>query len=662
MFKYKKRVLMEFDYLNNQTSFVTSKELAQEFNVSEKTIKNDMDELSQLCADSGAQLVSKRHYGYQIQVLDPEIYENVRNDVFIYFFSSGINSAKIQDERLLSILHSMLMSEDYLTVDTLAQQQYVTRTSIITKMKVIRKIISSYHLTIKKAQEEGPMIQGREYDIRLLMLDTIENSHYLNSIYQLRKMHDRWFRLDSEEERLKLRQILLTTLRENRYRLRDDTINKMSYYLCLVKKRYFSGYQVHFTRKEADVIRSFGIYRVISRMFIQMAQETTYPTDENEVLAMCLYIMTHMDGNSNSLLFPKRYAIRSKDLATAILCEINRWYGLNFMDDPTAYEKVIHTLIPILIQTDFGSAAHRYAYMLRSEEQMNPLATEFAKIAAMVYERTFGEALSVSNQMIIAALFSSLLVNERYPFRPLSIAITGAYGLNYSEIIRKIFISRFSRYIQTIDTYELYELRSYPKERFDVVVANFGAAQHGYRYEWPLFSFDNLPTDKDLNRFFNDFIICQLNLHTLIDRLDIPPINYYNDCKYSNVHDFIEMLSLKYGSNDEHAQMIRTYFQDADSARFDRGVLFLPLRMSGHPLIDIYKVFNKHDKSCSFRFFVVLSISFDGSFLKARLVHDFLTQYTINFPWFKKLIDQNEANVVEACLRESLKVLPITPY
>lgn len=562
---------MEFDYLNDKDNYVTARELSEEFDVSEKTIKNDIAELSQLCKDAGAQLVAKRHYGYRIQVTDAQVFEQIRDKLSIYFYSSGLRFAKTIDERLLAILQTMLISDTYLTIEDLTERYFLTRSTIISNVKVIREIVASYHLRVRKPHEKGAMIQGREYDIRLLMLASIENFHYLNSIYVLTSMYERWFRLASEEERLMLRQILLNTLRKHHIQLRDDTMNQLAYYLCLIKKRYESGYRVCFNEEEVRIIRSFGLYSIIHSMFEEMAAQTEYPVDEQEILAVCLYILTHLDGNSNTALFPKRYQFRALDFVDKVAKEIDRLYQLNFAEDRDSVTLLANTVAPIMIQSDFHMASHKYAYRLHAEEELNPLAKEFSRVASMVFEHMSGQTLSISNQNVLSVAFIALLSKEGYPFRRLNIAITGSYGLNYSEITRNIFAQRFGRFLQHIDIYELYELRSFPNDRFDAVVANFGSPHHGYRYEWPLISFENLPTDKDLNRFYNDFILTQLGLKRWMKEFQIPPILRYTDCHYSDFPHFLETLALKYGHDDAGTQAIRQYLSDMEHHCFNRG-------------------------------------------------------------------------------------------
>ena len=54
---------------------MTSQELAERIGVSAHTIKNEMPQVAQILNENGARLVSRRHKGYYVEVLDPEVYD-----------------------------------------------------------------------------------------------------------------------------------------------------------------------------------------------------------------------------------------------------------------------------------------------------------------------------------------------------------------------------------------------------------------------------------------------------------------------------------------------------------------------------------------------------------------------------------------------------------
>lgn len=54
---------------------MTSQELAERIGVSAHTIKNEMPQVAQILNENGARLVSRRHKGYYVEVLDPEAYD-----------------------------------------------------------------------------------------------------------------------------------------------------------------------------------------------------------------------------------------------------------------------------------------------------------------------------------------------------------------------------------------------------------------------------------------------------------------------------------------------------------------------------------------------------------------------------------------------------------
>lgn len=660
MLKYKKRILMEFEFLSNQSGYVTAKEMSERFKVSDKTIKNDIQELSDLCSDNGSELVSKKHYGYKIEVSNQSQFDSFKNIIYIYFNSSGVNSANVTDERLVALLQTILSSDEYLNTDELSSIFYVTRSSILKKMKQIYEILDSYNLKIRNYNENGPMIVGNEYDIRILMLDTIENFHYLNTIFMFRRLYDKFFDLN-DEERLGLRQIFLDTLRKNRYRLRDDSVNKIAMYLCLLKKRYENGYTLNFSKEETDTIHSFKMYPIIKKMFDDFAAFTDYPTDDNEIIGLCLYLMCHIDGDIGETLFPQRYIIRAQRFANIVLEKIEELYGISF-DDEKDFARLVSALSPMMLQLDFGLSGHKYAYQLSSEYCLNPLSTDLARVFSIVFEQEFKSSLSITNQVLLGLLLSDLVINVSYPFKRLNIALVSLYNLNNAEVLLKIFISRFGRYINMIDTYELYELRPYSRDSFDVVVINFGIDEnrYGYRYGWPVFSFENMPTDQNLNDFYNKFIINQLGVDKLIKKYNIPVIDYFRNTCFDSIASFTEMLILKHGKGNQGIAQLRTFLSSMRYNFNHVAFYFLPSGYVNREFIEIYRFSGAIASKNDIKYGIAISVNYNEELLKVRIIHDFLALSLINYDKFKKFIESEDRNLIELCVKESLKVFPIT--
>ncbi len=657
MLQYKKRILKEFEYLSRHDAYITAKEMAEAFKISEKTIKNDIHELRRLCDEAGTSLEAKKHYGYKLVVEDKEKYDAVINKVLIYFDSSGIDGPNVTDEYLLELLQAILIADEYLTVDDLATMFYVTRTSIIKRYKKIREILASYGLKIS-SHKAGPMVVGDEYDIRILMLDSIENFNHLNTVWYIDTMYKRFFLFEDDEIRNGLRQILLKTLRKNSYRLRDDITNKAGMYLVLLKKRFDAGHKLAFDADKAAIIRSFKMYPVIKDMFTEMATFTDYPTDDDEVMGLCLYLMTHIDVIEDADLFPEPYRDRAAGLAGQAFKGIKSLLGIDLTEDTKALARATDILMPMMLQVDFGSAQHSYAYDLKAETVMNVLANAMARIVALAFERYLSVELSLIDRMCLAIFFDDVLVDCDYPFKRLSIALTSMYGYDKAELVRKMFLARFRYHIAKIGCYELYELRDKDREDFDVVVIDLGTGSETnvYRYDWPLFAFQTFPGNEDLIAFYERFIIDSLDIKGLLFKDRPLEIRYYSDVEMKSLKDLGEMLSYKHAKDLDMVGDIRWYRHNMTYVYDDIAFFFFPPAMVTEEFLEVYLLKKRPNEV---RYVMALAIDFGGDRLKARIMHDFFS-YFISGKKFDDLLEAQRPDLIEVCVKEMLRVLPIS--
>ena len=91
--------------------------------VSERTVKNDMAELRELAMASGVEILTRKGKGYQLQVLEPRLYEPVREQLQIRF--STMNYTKSETvTRTNDIGRRLIVAQNYLTFDAISDQLF----------------------------------------------------------------------------------------------------------------------------------------------------------------------------------------------------------------------------------------------------------------------------------------------------------------------------------------------------------------------------------------------------------------------------------------------------------------------------------------------------------------------------------------------------------
>mgnify|MGYP000435277258 FL=1 len=74
----------------------------------------------------------------------------------------------------------MIGSDDYITLSEIADQLFVSRSTIIQDLEHIKNFCRERHLYVLSHSNKGLLLEGREIDKRNLLLDMIQSG---NSIF-----------------------------------------------------------------------------------------------------------------------------------------------------------------------------------------------------------------------------------------------------------------------------------------------------------------------------------------------------------------------------------------------------------------------------------------------------------------------------------------------
>ena len=329
---YKKRTLQLFYILaSNPNEYHTSKKLTEMIRVTDRKIKGDIRELSNLVYDLGARIISHKGRGYCLEVEDEDVFKNAYEQLEYHFYSNYINE-NITENRVIDILRLLVSSDEYLTVDDIADEIFVAKSSIREEMVEVNRKLEMFNLSLKKKHDDGPMLKGNEFNRRLLMLYIYDNSfHDAKPVYvdgNISEYYD-YFEYDDDKRR-EIRHIFLHILRENRIRIVEIFTPVVCRYLCLLVNRYARGYHVEFKEDEKKLINNLKEMRVAKRVFEELSDYAGYQVDEGEVYALALLMSSYRDIDDDTSYLSKEGIKEINELIEDIFTVINDKYHIDF--------------------------------------------------------------------------------------------------------------------------------------------------------------------------------------------------------------------------------------------------------------------------------------------------------------------------------------------
>ncbi|SFE11753.1 Transcriptional antiterminator [Lentibacillus persicus] len=213
--------------------------------------------------------------------------------------NTPIESAVLTSEQRVQLIIMMLAgSEEELSLNHFTSELDVSRNTVLNDLKDAQTLLDNYHLNIRYTRKFGYLLEGREFQIRKLLI-TIT--------YQVLQMHDGANRLKSitsiDEAGIAEYLDRIENV-ENKLNLKftDEKVKTMPYVLILILRRITKGYSVNQFSIEYEELSNTKEYQATEEIFQDAEQipmeerlfitlhllttnvyRTEFPTEEGEV-------------------------------------------------------------------------------------------------------------------------------------------------------------------------------------------------------------------------------------------------------------------------------------------------------------------------------------------------------------------------------------------
>lgn len=162
---------------------MTTKQIAELFQVSVRTVKYDLDNIRIWLREQDYELNSKRSKGIWLELSEVTRME-LKNELLEV---DRFELYPDQELRLNHIILSMLLAEGPLTSHQLASELMVSANTIHSDLDKIEQVLLPYHLMLNRQNRQGFSIQGDEGKIRLLMEVITQKGITEYDIFQIMK-------------------------------------------------------------------------------------------------------------------------------------------------------------------------------------------------------------------------------------------------------------------------------------------------------------------------------------------------------------------------------------------------------------------------------------------------------------------------------------------
>lgn len=151
-------------------SVITTKKLADQFNVSIRTIKNDLNVIQEWMTNYGDYYQSKPHAGIWVK-------GNIEDKEFLkhqLLCSINYDHVKTPQERVEQIILLLTVNSGFITTQQLENKLAISKNTVIADLDKVEQYLKEYQLYLERKNYYGYHIRGSELNIRSIM-ETILN-------------------------------------------------------------------------------------------------------------------------------------------------------------------------------------------------------------------------------------------------------------------------------------------------------------------------------------------------------------------------------------------------------------------------------------------------------------------------------------------------------
>lgn len=424
-------------YLIGHGKPVFGKEIAASLGISTRTLRTEMRAIDGYLNQSNISIHASPRSGYWIAEPD-------RGRLYQLGIETSTPSGlpTLAEEREIYIYFRLLTSEDYITMDTLANELYTSKTTISKDIHSMLDLVNAIHgVSLKISRKKGIRLQGEEQHIRRLISGIL-------LYYQMQFMD-----------------YLHKTV--NRFYLQHGMLDKLYYVLVdalLAQNLIITGpsmqlltmeYFLFFQRKQShhELTANLDLeYKEIDLPFAKMEELFGIALSEKD--RICMLQQLRYKRFLHSPIMQESQNQQMNEVAERFFLDIRETYGFDFAQNPSLRDHIFAMLT-------YHHLTFRKRSMLVAEIQQNyPFAYEVACRIRPIAEQVLGYHL-LENELSRLAVRLVVAMDE-IPQRKRTLVIVDS--ASYSELLRFKLRHYFSRKIEFLGTCPAYQLEKLLKD------------------------------------------------------------------------------------------------------------------------------------------------------------------------------------------------------
>lgn len=450
---------------DHKHTYLTSQEIASGIDVSNRTARKYLHLLEDaLKQESLATIEAKQGNGYQLKIEDARRFDEFHlEEVKSQMASKDITTIQESNDRQYYILNRLFFEQSAVYVDAIADELFVSRSTISNDLVEIKKLITPYQIELQSKSNKGIFIVGNEQNIR----------HFIMNYFFMERLHDNLFAFSMYAnllEGISVEEIVIIVLdecRESQLKLSDFIVYNLVLHIGLAIKRIQNGFFMDIQAPisfDEDSIEYQTALKILAR--IEHAVGITFSSEEADFIA--LHLKNKITAKT---IFKKADAteeqIRAQLLET--LKAIDQDTPFDLEHDTILIDGLMLHFIPLLTRLQNNSSIE------------NPLLEEIKTQYPDLFELTvnyfskmpvFKSYQVTDGEWAYLAIHITAAVERYFNEQKTHVLVICATGLGSSQMIKNRLEREFGSRILIEKVISYYEIAEQDLSHIDLVISS----------------------------------------------------------------------------------------------------------------------------------------------------------------------------------------------
>lgn len=429
--------------------------------VSQRTVRNDISKINNFLVKYNSSIKKLKDNSYSLTFVN-EIDEKIFKNDFFSFDSFNFNEPK---DRILYIKLAYLYAENYIKLDDLADEMFISKSTIQNDLKQVKKDLENYNLKLKFKANYGMKISGDEKSIRKAISDIIYKT---SQTYNFEDIGEKLLSYSQNKISL-VRHIIIDNVKKSDIELSDLAMNNLIVHLIIAMKRIEKN--IYLTIDMPEDLSEFNEYLISKSIVYDLENEFNikFPKEELDYITMHLIgtrlsfdsEVTEKCSSCESSLLDMTCKKLITNVQSSLDCELE--------GDSQLYYGLVNHLKPAIYRLKNNMSIRNP--LLESIKLNYPDIFKSCYNESQILNNTFNIVLNEDEIGFITIHFGAAIERYKLNAPKLRVLLVCTTGVGSSQLLKYKLKSKFNKRITIVGVSQYYNLDKFSDDDYDIIIS-----------------------------------------------------------------------------------------------------------------------------------------------------------------------------------------------